>query len=346
MTHRLTDIAQFLNADFTGVESATVTGLSSIEAINANTIVLVKDKASLSIAEDSLAAAIVVPLHLASEKKPFIKVDKPELAFIQLLQFFSPKKQQEASIHPSAIIENDVELGQNLSIGPYVTIGKGTKIGDNTIIKAHTAIGDNVTIGCGAVIHPHVVIYDNSVLKDSVIIHASSVIGSDGFGYEFDGETHQKLPHIGQVVIGKNVEIGSNSVIDRGTIGKTEIGQGTKIDNLVQIAHNVKIGEHAILCAFTGVAGSTTLGNHVVCAANVGISDHAQIEDNVVLGPRAGVAAKKRCPKGSVWLGSPARPIKQSLEQTTLLHRLPSMRKTLQALLKRVARLEKEETLE
>lgn len=345
MSYQLNEIADYIGGEVIGDGTLLISTVSPLEAIKDNAIVMSKDKASLAIAEDSNALAIIVPKAFHTDKKPLIKVDNPAIALIKLLTLFTPKSETTPTIHKTATFEENVKLGDALSIGPYVTIDKETTIGDNADIKAHVTIGKNVQIGKHVTLHPHVVIYDNTVIQDYVTIHASSVIGSDGFGYEFDGEKHLKMPHLGHVVIEAHVEIGANSVVDSATLGHTTIGKGTKIDNLVQIAHNVTIGEHNILCAFTGIAGSTKTGNHVICAADVGIADHVEIGNQVVLGPRTGVAAKKKCPDGSVWLGNPARPAKQTIQQTTMLNRLPVLKKTVQDLVKRVKKLEKEETV-
>lgn len=342
MTYELIHIAEAIDGDYTGDKTLKVTGISGLDNILANTIVMCMDKAALSTAEASEASAVVIPKTLETDKKPFIHVGHPKLALIKLLAFFAPKPRSKPSIHPTAVIAETARLGEDVAIGPYVTIGEHSVIGDNTVLKPHTTIGDNVQMGAHVTIHPNVVVYDGTIIKDKVTIHASSVIGSDGFGYEFDGTEHQKIPHLGHVLIEENVEIGANTVVDKATLGTTHIGQGTKIDNLVQVAHNVKLGKNNILCAFTGIAGSSTLGDQVICAADVGIADHAMIEDNVMLGPRTGVTANKRCAEGTVWLGNPARPAKQTLEQAVHLNRLPKLRKTVQALSKRVEQLETE----
>lgn len=342
MTYELTQIADAIDGAYTGTQNLAITGISALDDIQANTIVMCMDQTSLSRAEDSLAAAVVLPQPLKTDKKPFIHVKHAKFALIKLLTLFTPQKTSKPTIHPTAVIAETASLSEGVSIGPYVTIGEESCIGPNTVIKAHVTIGDKVEIGANSTIHPNVVIYDETIIKHHVIIHAASVIGSDGFGYEFDGTAHQKIPHIGHVIIEDHVEIGANTVVDRATLGATHIGQGTKIDNLVQVAHNVKLGKNNILCAFTGIAGSSTLGDQVICAADVGIADHATIEDNVMLGPRTGVTANKRCPKDTVWLGNPARPAKQTLEQAIHLNRLPKLRKTVQALSKRVDALEVE----
>src|SRR5690606_24806117 len=187
-------------------------------------------------------------------------------------------------------------------------------------IKGHVNIGRNVIIGEHSVIHPHVTIYDDCQLGARVCLHSSSVIGSDGFGYTFVDGQHLKMPHLGNVVIEDDVEIGANTVVDRATMGATVIGAGTKIDNLVQVAHSVKLGKRNILCAFTGIAGSTSTGDHVIFAANVGVSDHVRIDGGSVLGARTGVPPNKHL-KQDVYLGSPARPKIEAIKHELSINR-------------------------
>jgi UDP-3-O-[3-hydroxymyristoyl] glucosamine N-acyltransferase len=191
-----------------------------------------------------------------------------------------------------------------------------------------------------------VTVYDNTQIGSHVIIHASTVVGSDGFGYTFVDGQHLKVPHLGQVVIEDHVEIGANTAIDRATIGATVIGEGTKIDNLVQVAHSVKLGKNNILCGFTGIAGSTKTGNNVIFAANVGVSDHVRIDDNVVLGARAGVPPHKHLKEGMVYLGSPARPRDVAIKHEPSVNRIPLIRKNIKTLTEQIASLKKQLAIE
>lgn len=242
------------------------------------------------------------------------------------------------------MIGEDVQLGEHVSIGPYVVIESGSVIGNYSVLKSHIHIGHDVKIGEQVTIHPHVTIYDNCLIGSGVIIHASTVIGSDGFGYTFVEGHHLKVPHLGQVIIEDNVEVGANTAIDRATMGATVIGEGTKIDNLVQIAHSVQLGKHNILCGFTGIAGSTKTGNNVIFAANVGVSDHVRIENNVVLGARTGVPPNKLLKEGTVYLGNPARPKDIAIKHELSVNRIPLMRKNIKTLTEQVALLQKQIT--
>ncbi len=339
MNASLLEIAAIVEGVVLGNEKVMISALSPIDNILTDSIVFADGTDNLKKAEDSDAAAILVSNNVISAYKPVIQVANPLKAFIKLLTHFHPQPQAKAGIHPTAIIAEDVILGDNVSIAPYVIIESGSRIGANCVIKSHVHIGHQVIIGADSTIQPQVTIYDHCQIGARVSIHASTVIGSDGFGYTFDDGQHIKLPHVGCVNIEDDVEIGANTVIDRATLGATVIGKGTKIDNLVQIAHSVKLGQHNILCAFTGIAGSTTSGNHVIFAANVGVSDHVRIDDGVILGARAGVPPKKHLIQGNIYLGNPARPKDKAIEQELAATRIPFMRKNLSALTEKVAKL-------
>ena len=339
MNASLFEIASLVEGVIIGDQNLTISSLSPIDNIVANALVFADGSDNLKRAEASNAAAILVASHIDGVSKPVIQVPNPFVAFIKLLNHFYPEKKPMTGIHPTAVISDQATLGKNVSIGPYVVIESGSVIGDHCVIKSHVHVGHNVTLGQNTTIHPHVTLYDNSQIGSRVCIHASTVIGSDGFGYALDAGQHIKVPHLGHVLIEDDVEIGANTVIDRATLGATIIGEGTKIDNLVQIAHSVKLGKHNIICAFTGIAGSTTSGNHVIFAANVGVSDHVRIDDGVILGARAGVPPRKHLKQGNIYWGNPARPRDKAIEQELATTRIPLMRKNLKALQEKVALL-------
>ncbi|KTD24280.1 MULTISPECIES: UDP-3-O-(3-hydroxymyristoyl)glucosamine N-acyltransferase [Legionella] len=339
MNASLYEIANLVQGLVVGNEKVIISALSPIDNIMANALVFADGTENLQLAERSQAAAILVCTSVRSDIKPVIQVANPFKAFIQLLHHFYPGKKPIPGIHPTASIADDVVLGNHVSIGPYVVIESGARIGDNCVIKSHVSIGSEVSIGPNTTLHPHVTIYERTQIGARVSIHASSVIGSDGFGYTLVDNQHMKVPHVGNVIIEDDVEIGANTTVDRATLGATIIGAGTKIDNLVQIAHSVKLGKHNILCAFTGIAGSTSSGDHVIFAANVGVSDHVRIDDGVILGARAGVPPKKHLKQGNIYLGSPARPKEKAIEQELSVTRIPIMRKNLKALSEKVDEL-------
>ena len=340
----LHEIAALVNGRIIGDETLAIQALSPIDEIKPRSLVFADGTDHLKQAEQSEAAAVLVSKHISELNKPLIQVDNPFKAFILLLKHFYPSPKPTPGIHPTAIIAPDVILGENISIGPYVTVEAESHIADNCVIKSHVHIGYYVKIAANTTIHPHVTIYDYSKIGERVTIHASSVIGSDGFGYTAENGQHVKIPHVGRVVIEDDVEIGASTIIDRATIGETIIGKGTKIDNLVQVAHSVKLGQHNILCAFTGIAGSTQSGNHVIFAAGVGVSDHVRIDDEVILGARAGVPPKKHLKKGLIYLGTPARPREKAIEHEMSTTRIPLMRKQLKKLSEQVNLLKEKQS--
>lgn len=339
MKASLLEIANLVQGVVVGDENLTISALSPIDNIVTNALVFAEGTDNLKLAEASSAGAILVASKVKSANKPIIQVSNPLVAFIKILNHFHPEHKPKAGTHPTAIIADNVKLGKNVSIGPYVVIESDSIIGDNCVIKGHVYIGHDVGLGADTTIHPQVTIYDKCQIGARVCIHASTVIGSDGFGYTLEDGQHLKVPHVGHVVIEDDVEVGANTVIDRATLGTTVIGEGTKIDNLVQIAHSVKLGKHNILCAFTGIAGSSSSGNHVIFAANVGVSDHVRIDDGVILGARAGVPPRKHLKQGNIYLGSPARPREKAIEQELATTRIPLMRKNLRLLSEKVTQL-------
>ena len=342
MKATLAEIAALVDGKVIGDEKTSISGLSPIDNISQDSLVFAEGDSNIQQALQSKAGAILVASPTSNINKPVIQVSNPFKAFITLLNHFYPNQHPDTGIHPTAVIDDSVHIGKNVSIGPYVIIESEASIQDNTVIKGHVNIGRNVRVGHNCVIHPQVTIYHDCVVGNDVSIHASTVIGADGFGYTHDDGKHLKVPHVGHVVIEDHVEIGSNTVIDRATMGATTIGEGTKIDNLVQVAHSVKLGKHNILCAFTGIAGSTTSGDYVTFAANVGVSDHVKIDDRVTLGARAGVPPKKHLRENLTYLGSPARPIEKAIELELSSTRLPMMKKNLKSLTQKVDQLQKQ----
>lgn len=337
--YTLEKIAQIVDGTVFGDCHYEVFNLSPITDIKDGSLVFADGSENLKLAMKSEAGALLLNRHTQCDTKPYIQVDHPFKAFITLLEIFYPRNTTIEGVHPTATIEKGAQIGKKCSIGAFVYIAEDCKIGDSCVIGSHVSLASKVTIGEKCVIYPHVTIYENCILGNNVMIHANSVIGSDGFGYALIDGQHIKVPHVGIVRVEDDVEIGANTVIDRATLGETVIGSGTKIDNLVQIAHSVKMGKRNIVCAFTGIAGSTIIGDDVVCAANVGISDHVKIDDGVVLGARTGVPSRKHLKKGNVYLGNPARPKDKAIENELSVIRIPYLRKQLHELQDQVATL-------
>jgi UDP-3-O-[3-hydroxymyristoyl] glucosamine N-acyltransferase len=281
----------------------------------------------------SKATAVLVPLSFA-ESIPAIQIhcESPTLAFSKVVEQFAPPPVRfQPGIHPTAVIAAGVHLGADVSIQPYAVIEEGASIGAGTIIGAHSYVGHATQVGSDCHIHPRVTIGFRCKIGDRVILHSGVVLGGDGFGYEIQNGRHAKIPQIGIVQIDDDVEIGANSSVDRARFGRTWIGEGTKIDNLVQVAHNVVIGKHCILCAQTGVSGSTKLGNYVTLAGQVGTVGHVEIADGVIVGAQSGVS--KSLPAKQMYMGYPAVPAREWKEQVAQVHSLHKLRA-------RVARLE------
>jgi UDP-3-O-[3-hydroxymyristoyl] glucosamine N-acyltransferase len=270
-----------------------------------------------------------------------IKVDDPKLAFARVAAILRPPKRREPQIHPSAVISGTARLGSDLFIGAYVCIGDSSSIGDGTQFRAGSKVGDSVTIGRNCVIHPNVFVEDGCTIGDNVILHTGVVIGADGFGYVRDKTEYVKFPQAGTVVIENNVEIGTNTCIDRGALGETRIGEGTKIDNLVQIAHNVQIGKRVIIAAQTGISGSTVIEDDCVIGGQVGMGDHARVLSGAVIGSQAGVLPGKIVRPG-VWWGTPVQPLDEYKIQNARLKAIGRLRDDVKDLKKRLDKLDQE----
>ena len=271
------------------------------------------------------ATAALVPLDFSEEIPPIaIRVENPSLAFAKLVEKFAPAPVRfPPGVHPTAVIGSGVTIGEGASIQPFAVIEDGASIGARTLIGAHGYVGHAAMIGADCLLHPRVTVGARCVVGSRVILHSGVVLGSDGFGFEFSGGKHVKIPQIGIVQIDDDVEIGANSTIDRARFGRTRIGEGTKIDNLVQIAHNVVIGKHSLVIALTGIAGSVKIGNYVTIAGQVGIVGHIEIGDQVIVAAKSGIS--KNIPAKEVVWGSPSQPIGEAKEQLALIRRLPKL---------------------
>ncbi|PPD04311.1 MAG: UDP-3-O-(3-hydroxymyristoyl)glucosamine N-acyltransferase [Methylobacter sp.] len=257
----------------------------------------------------------------------------PELSFIKALQLLHPARTLPRAISPHAVFEGEVKLGSDTHIGAFAVIGNGVAIGQGTDVMAGVYLGENVKIGKNCRIYPYAVIYDHVEIADNVVIHSGAVIGADGFGYKFRNGRHEKVPQVGNVVLENHVEVGANTCIDRGALGSTVLGEGSKIDNLVQIGHNNQIGKHVIMCGQTGVSGSCNIEDYVILAGSAGIADHVTIGKGATVMARAGVAGD--IPAGTQVFGSPAKDKKTAYKEQVAISKLPE-------LLKRVKELEEE----
>jgi UDP-3-O-[3-hydroxymyristoyl] glucosamine N-acyltransferase len=280
----------------------------------------------------SHAAVVLVAEDFAEQVAPvLVRVPNPSLAFAQLVAHFAPAPVVfSPGIHPSAVIAAGVQLGQGVSIQPFAVIEAGASIGDGTTVGAHSYVGRDARLGANCLLHPRVTVADRCVVGNRVVLHAGVVLGSDGFGFENKQGQHVKIPQVGIVQVDDDVEIGANTTVDRARVGRTWIGAGTKIDNLVQIAHNVVIGKHCLIVAQVGISGSTRLGDYVTLAGQVGVAGHLEIEDRVVVSAQSGVS--KTLQAGGMFMGSPAVPASEYREQVALLRRLPKWTERVQNL--------------
>ncbi|MCX7926177.1 MAG: UDP-3-O-(3-hydroxymyristoyl)glucosamine N-acyltransferase [Fimbriimonadales bacterium] len=334
-TYTLAQLAELIQGVARGDAELAVSAVGGIEDVPAGGLTFAEDARRLQEALASPAAAILTKPNLptpADTGKSFLLHPAPRLAWAKILALYSPFQTPAPGVHPTAIIGAECELGDEVSLMPYVVLGERVKIGHRVRVYPFCYIGDEVEIGDDCVVYPHVTIMPRVQIGKRVIIHAGAVIGGDGYGYVQHEGIHHKIPQIGRVVIEDEVEIGCNTTIDRATTGATRIGKGTKIDNLVQVAHNVQVGEHCLLVAQVGIAGSSTLGHHVILAGQVGVKDHVQVGDNVVVGAQGGVS--KSLPANGVYWGTPAIPHREWLQVLAHLYRLPE-------LVKRVEELEK-----
>jgi len=336
----LGEIARHLGGCLTGDPEILIEGISPLEDAGPRHLSFVTHARYVPLLAECKAAALIVPSSYEDLKFPLLICDRPYLALAKAAQLFAEPVRLAAGIHPSAQIEEGVSLGSQVAIGQLVHIGSGSSIGSGTSVFGGAYLGRNVRIGESSLIYPNVVIMDDCVIGDRVVIHSGTVIGSDGFGYAQDevGQ-HIKIPQIGTVQIDDDVEIGANCTIDRATFGRTWIQEGCKIDNLVQIGHNVIVGKYSILVSQVGVSGSTQIGCHVVLAGQVGVVGHIKIGDGARVGAKSGVSNSVEAKEDVS--GIPAVPHKEWLRNSAHIRRLSQYRAELRQLKKKVERLER-----
>lgn len=334
----LQELASVVGGTLQGDGSILIKGVTNLADAGANEITFAVPP-HLEEAVYSDAAAVIIPPEAAEGfPKPAIIVENPRLAFTALLELFWPPVQVEPGIHPTAVIGKDVKLGKNVAIMAYAVIADHAEIGDAAILYPHTFIGQGAAVGAKTLVYPSVTIREYCRLGEECIIHANTVIGSDGFGFVTVNGKHEKVPQVGNVVIGDRVEIGANTAIDRATTGSTVIQSGTKIDNFVHIAHNVTIGEDCLFAAFAGIAGSAKIGHHVTFAGQSGCNGHVTIGDHSIFAARS--APTKDVPPGSFLAGFPARPHQEWLRAEVAAQKLPELIKKVKQLEKKVHELE------
>ena len=331
MQRSLADLCEKLSCTLVGDSSVMVDHIASVESANARSLTFVEDSKNLAAALGSQAGAVIAGKFAsdAASGKPLLISPNPRLTFARASKLLRDGQSRGAIIHPSAVIAGSAKLGNNVRVGPYVVIEDDVTIGNGSTIGAGCMIEANVTVGLECRIGPHVTIHRATTIGNRIFIQGGAVLGSEGFGYVRDPETgrFEQFPQVGSLVIEDDVEIGANCTIDRGALDETRIGRGTKIDNLVHIGHNVQIGENVMMSAQVGLSGSVTVENDVTMAGQVGVGDHARIEAGVILGGQSGIPSKKVVRgDGVVYLGAPARPVKDQLKELALLARLAKKR--------------------
>lgn len=341
---KLSEIVERVGGKLRGDGSIEITGVAGIREAQEGDITFLADPRYEAFLASTRASAVILAKNgdLGDIDKAVVVVNEnPYVAFLRAIEIFSPRDHDEPrGVHPTAVIGEGVELGERITIGPHAVVEDHCKIGSGTRILAGSYIGFRSRIGADCMIFPNVTIREDSAIGDRVIIHSGTVVGSDGFGFATTGGKHTKIPQIGRVVIDDDVEIGSNVSIDRATTGITHIQSGTKIDNLVQIAHNVVIGQNSLIVAQVGISGSTEIGSNVTLAGQAGIAGHIKIGDNVKIGAQSGVV--KSVPANTQYSGFPAREHSVSRRIWAAIAKLPDLLKTIKRLSKRVDALEEQ----
>jgi UDP-3-O-[3-hydroxymyristoyl] glucosamine N-acyltransferase len=332
MSYTAAHLAQVLQGQVIGDTSLELRGFAPADRAKSGDLTFAENEIYFGRAEQSAASAILVDGPFVSSKKTLIKVSNSRIAFARVLPLFFPDPVFPPGVHSSAVVDPSAQIADSAHVGPGCIVGAGSRIGPRTVLCGNVFVSPACEIGEDCHLFANVTLYSRTQLGNRVRIHAGSVIGSDGFGYVMDEGVYRKIPQVGSVILQDDVEIGACVTIDRGALGPTVVGRGTKIDNLVQLGHNVTTGEHCILVSQTGIAGSTRLGNYVTLGGQVGLAGHLKLGNRVMVAAQSGVM--HNIPDGEKWMGAPARPNQQMKRQFIALERLPD-------LVKRVAELEK-----
>lgn len=330
------EVAAAVGGTLTGTHDTIVDGIAPLDRATARDLSFLATAKYTALFERSLAGVVLVTADLASAAgvcSARVVVASPHDALLSLIPRFYRPAVRESGVHPTAIVAPSARIGAGATIEPYAVIHDGAEIGERAWIGSHSVVGAGVKMGSDVRLFPHVTLYTGAMLGDRVTVHSGARIGSDGFGYVFRGGAHEKIPHVGRCLIGDDVEIGANSAIDRGSIDDTVVGAGTKIDNLVHIGHNVRIGRLCLLMAQVGVAGSSRVEDGAILAGQVGIAGHLTVGAGARLAAQAGVISD--VPPGETWGGYPARPHRESLKASAALFKLSAMMKRLEELLAR-----------
>ena len=322
---RVRDIAGHLKAAWEGDGDQEISAAAPLEAARQTDLSFVGNRKAAVAAVKSSAGCLLVTDDFP-KGRTLIRVRDPRAALAAAITLLYPSARAAPGVHPTAVVAPGAQIAQSASIGPYVVIGDGSRIGERARVGPGCVLGDAVELGSDCLLHANVTVYSNVAVGDRAVLHSGCVLGADGFGFVRAGDRYEKFPQIGRVVIGDDVEIGANSCVDRAALGITEIGDGSKLDNMVHIGHNCRIGRHVVIAAQTGLSGGVVVEDYAVIGGQVGIGDKARIESEAVLGSGSGILTSKIIRKGQVVWGTPARPLKEHLQQLANLARLPELR--------------------
>ena len=336
----VSELAAHVGGRVIGDDNPLIRRVASLESAGEGEIAYVEDEKFFAAAGKTSASCVITPENAEINAPCRIEVKQPKLAFALIAEQLHPPKKRDPEIHSTAIIASSADIALEVFIGAFVCVGENSSIGSGTQIRAGAKIGDQVRIGNDCVIHPNVFLEDGVTIGDRVILHAGVVIGTDGFGYVRDEQSHHKFPQIGTVVIEDDVELGANTCVDRAALGRTRIGRGTKIDNMVHVGHNCDIGERVVIAAQTGISGSVTIEDDCVIGGQVGFGDHIRVLSGAVIGSKAGILPGKIVRPG-VWWGIPIQPLAEFKRLNAHISRLPRVREELKELSERVKELER-----
>jgi len=334
-------LAELLQLSYQGEGTRVLTRVSSFEEADASSLIFLDGKSSGTAAPSS-AGCVIAPPQCVSPGWTAILSQNPKLDFARAANCLLPRPRGTGVRHPSATVEAGAALEPEVDLGAGVVVSAGARVGRGCIFHAGVVVSGGCVLGVDCILHPHVVLYPGTQLGNRVTVHAGTVIGGDGFGYVFDGRQQVKFPQVGGVVVEDDVEIGCNTTIDRGSLGTTRISAGAKIDNLVQIGHNVQIGRAVVIAAQTGISGSTVIEDLAVIGGQVGFGDHARVESGAIIGSKAGVLPGKIVRGGEVYWGVPVRPLREYKKLNALFGRLPEMKEQIERLQEQVRRLQEE----
>ncbi len=333
----LGQVAEVVGGRLVGDAAVRVRTVAPMDEAGPDELGLLAARRYVRFAPESRAGAFLVSADLEAAvegRTPLVVVDDAHRALAALLRHLHPPEPVEAGIHPTAVVGEGVRLGKDVRLGPYAVVEDGAEIGDGCSIAAHVVVGRNARLGSRCTLHPHVVLYPRTSLGDRVIVHAGAKLGVDGFGYTFEDGSHRRVPHVGRCVVEDDVEIGANTTVDRGSIGDTVVGRGSKLDNLIQLGHNVRVGALSLMAAMVGVAGSTRIGKGALLGGQAGVIGHLEIGDGAQIAAAARVM--RDVPAGATVAGDPARPNREYLRTRAHVERLPRLLERVKALEKAV----------